>query len=179
MKNTIDKTSTEYTNMLDLQALVSDCTNRLKELEAEVNNELLSEIDSRRADYAQLQESISKAEQSLELIALKHPEWFGDKQSLKTLYGSLKFQKSTCLDVVNAELSLALIDAEAAANKEFNAAHYTRTKRELNLDALSALDDATLAKFRIKRVEKSNFSVVPVKVDLGKAVKEATERKAA
>ena len=44
----------------------------------------------------------------------------------------------------------------------------------LNLDALGTLDDATLARFKIKRVPKNNFKAEPATIDLGKAVKETS-----
>lgn len=174
----IDQTSAEYKNMLDLQSVHAAANNDLKELEAEINDEMLTQIDFRRDRYAQLQKAIADSEASLELIAVQHPQWFGDKKSLKTLYGSLEFKSSRSLEVANAELSLALIEAEAIRNGDFDPILYTRREITLNLEALGELDDATLAKFKIKRVEKNNFTVKPAKVDLGKAVKEAAERQA-
>jgi Bacteriophage Mu Gam like protein len=174
----VDESSAEYKTMVDLLAVYTEAENRLAELQTEANRDFMECIDEHRPEYAQLQTILANTESALELLALKHPEWFGDRQSVKTPYGSVKFRRSSVIEATNAELSLVLIEQEAEKDEAFKLADYTRTKREINFEAFEKSDDATLAKFRLKRVEKSNFSVEAAKVNMGKAIKDA-EKKAA
>jgi hypothetical protein len=173
-------TSEDFKNMVNLLAVFSDASNRLDELEASANGSLLELIDEHKTEYAQLQHTLTETETALEVIALRHPDWFGEKKrSIKTPYGTVKFHASTKLVVKNEEVTLLLLDKHAQENPEFKRADYVRSHEELNIEALEKLDDATLKKFRIERVPNDNFSVVAAKVDMGKAVKEAVEKEAA
>lgn len=171
--------SAEYKNMVDLLAIFSDADNRLANLAAEVDSEMLEVTDSRRAEYARLQEILIKTETALEAIALAHPDWFATRQSIKTPYGSVAFRQSKVLEIPNAEVTLVLLEKESEQDKKFNLETYTRTKREINLEAFEQADESFLAKFRIRRVEKQNFKVTAAKVDMGKAVKISSAAEAA
>lgn len=167
--------SDEYKNMVDLLAVYSDASNQLAELEVEVNAELLSQMDDHRAEYSQLQEKLTQAETALELVALAHPEWFATRKSLKTPYGTVKFTRSTRLEVPNEEVALLLIKQHAEKadpEDEFTLGAFVRTAEELNLEALEKLDDRLLRQFRINRVPTQNFKIEPARVDMGKAVKQ-------
>lgn len=180
-------TSEDFQNAVDLLALYSDVSNQLEALQADTNNELLDLLDEKKADYAKLQEILTKAETALEVLARKHPDWFSaDRRSIKTPYGTMKLHASTKLEVKNEELTVVLIQQEierqaAAAVKNpdyrrpFDATTFLRTSVGVNIEALEQLDDATLKQFRIERVKRDNFSVSPAKLDMGKAVAEAIE----
>ncbi len=101
--------SGEYQNLVDLLAIVSECEARLKSMEADLQSEFLEAVDTRRKEYSDLQQKQIEAEQSIELIARKHPEWFASRRSLKTPYGAVNFRKSTKLVVANEEVSILLI----------------------------------------------------------------------
>jgi hypothetical protein len=172
--------SEDFSNMVNLLAVYSEASNRLDELQALANGSLLELIDAHKTEYADLQHTLTESETALEVIALRHPEWFAkDKRSIKTPYGTVKFHASSKLEIKNEEVTLLLLDKLAAENKQFKRADYVREKEELNLEALEKLDEATLKKLRIERVPNDNFSVVAAKVNMGKAVKEAVEREAA
>lgn len=171
--NTTEEQSVEYKNMVDLLAVYSEASNQLAELQAEVNSEMLAEMDSRRADYAKLQETLTKTETALEVVALAHPQWFATRKSIKTPYGTVKFTKSTRLEIKNEEVSLLLIKQRLESGTPLPRAHYIRVEEALNLEALENLDDETLKSFRINRVPVENFKVEAASVDMGKAVKEA------
>jgi hypothetical protein len=169
-------TSEEFSNFVNLVAVYADASNQLEALQNDANNELLLWLDERKGDYARLQGTLAQAETALELIALKHPDWFGEKKSIKTPFGTAKLHSSTKLVVKNEETTLLLMDRESEKNKEFKKADYIRTKQELNLEALEQLDVETLTRLRIDRVTTDNFSVAPAKVDLGKAFKETATK---
>jgi hypothetical protein len=185
--------SPEFSNAVDLLAIFSDASNRLDELQAEANGELLELLDDKKPEYAKWQELLAKAEAALEVLTLKHPEWFSaNRRSIKTPYGTIKLHSSSKLEVKNEELTIALIEHEAEEQASlaiatdgykppFDAASLLRTRKELNLEALEQLDEAALKQFRVKRLTKDNFSVVPAKLDMGKAVADAAqeEKKAA
>lgn len=178
----------DFQNAIDLLAVYSDASNQLEELQARTNGELLELLDDKKKEYAKLQDIMAKAESALETLVLKHPDWFReDKRSIRTPYGTLKLHASSKLSVKNEEVSILLIEqalkqqATAAAadpnyKPPFDASLLLRTTTVLNLEALENLDDATLKSFRIERVTRDNFSVIPAKLDMGKAVADASKQ---
>lgn len=178
-KATEDKSKTQYKYMIDLLAVYSEACNRLAMLETDSTQEFLMWVDESKEEYAELQEAIGKAEAALENLALANPDWFEGKKSIRTLYGTVKLTKSTKMEVANEEVTLVLLEARAKTDELFKLEDVTRSVRTLNLEALEKLDDTTLAGFRIKRVTTENFKVEPLKVDMGKAVKESTAKAAA
>lgn len=173
-------TNEDFSNLVNLLAIYSDASNRLTEMETAANFALLQIVDEHKAEYAQLQKALTDAESALEVIALSHTEWFGkDRKSIKTPYGTVKFHRATRLVVKNEEATVLLIEREAEHNSAFREDDYLRKVKALNIEALERLDDAVLKKFRVERVQEDKFSVVPAKVDMGKAVKEAAEKEAA
>lgn len=175
--NPIEQTD-DFKNMLDLLAIFSSASNGMAEMQSELNEEMLSATDPRRDEYSKPQKAMTEAESGLEVIALRHPEWFADRKSIKTPYGQVKFTRSTTLEVPNPEVCILLVNQRAEKDKQFDKTQFLRQREELNLEAFEAMSDEQLKTFRIKRVANENFSVSPAKVDLGKAVKEAAEAKA-
>lgn len=178
MKNTPDQKSEDFQNLVNLLSVYTEASHRLGEMEANLNAEMMETVDAYKEDYAGLQRTLTEAEKAIELIAVRHySEWFGERKSLKTPYGTVKFVRSTSIVVENEELSVEIIRRDAAKHG-LDPALLIRTKEELNLEALETLTLEQLKAFKVGRQTKDNFSVVPAKVDLGKAVKEAAEQKA-
>lgn len=167
----------EFGELVNLLAVYSEASNRLQGLEAEVNEQLLEAIDEHKGEYARLQEVLTNAEGALEALARSHPEWFEVKKSLKTPYGTVKFHRGTRLEVENAEATVRLLRAEARSNPAFRAEDYVRQTETPDLEALEELGDDVLERFMVRRVSEDKFSVVPAKLDMGKAVA-AAEAKA-
>lgn len=188
----------DFQNLIDLLAVYSAADIGLKKLEAKSAEKYMEAVDTDRAEYTQLQEALTKSESALELIALKHPDWFQDERHIKTPYGTVKFHASEELVVANEEVSVVLIQNAIDKLERFRDTAMTngkgddiiaidaqiealraclRTEVTLDLNALKKLDAAKLARFRIECHPKNNFSVKPVKVDLGKAVKESAQPK--
>jgi hypothetical protein len=170
--------SAEYQNMVDLLAVFSEATNQMAELEADLNDEMLQQMDERRAKFSKLQETIAKAEQALEVIVLKHDAWFEKRKSIVTPYGTVKITGGESLQVDNEELTMVLIE-KAAEKQECRGGAFINTVRTLDLEALGKLDDETLADFRIKRVKSKNVKIAAAAIDLGKAMKEIVKQEAA
>src|SRR5690606_1531213 len=101
----------------NLLAVYTEANNRLALLQHDANDQLMDVLDEIKTEYAQLQEKVSKAESAMELIALKHPEWFSSKRTLKTPYGTVSLRRGTKLDVSNEEASLVRI--RLVAEKQF------------------------------------------------------------
>jgi hypothetical protein len=175
-----------FKNMVDLLSVFTEASNRLAELEAETNKQLIELLDDVREEYAKNQEALTKAETAMEAIALANKDWFKTKKSIKTPFGTVSFKSSTSLEVPNEEASLVRIQLAAeklfpgdeetaqAARAEY-ISRFVRTKATLNLEALEKLVDADLKAIGIKRVHSENFSAKPAVIDLGKAVKEQVE----
>jgi hypothetical protein len=123
-------------------------------------------------DYTTVVGLLSAAKLALELIARRHPEWFAERKSVVTPCGTIKLTASTRLVVTNDELAIALIQKYYAEISGL----YLRFSTELNLEALEALTDAELARLKIARISAENFSVVPAKANLGKAIKAAVAK---
>lgn len=176
--NTTVPDAHSYKNLIDLMALYADGVNRLAELENELLQEHLAMVDTRRKDYADLQQKIADSQESIETLATLNPQWFAKAKTLKTPYGTIAFRKTTKLNVKNEEASIILIEQQIekleGADKEA-AEGYIRTNKELDLEALEKLPDVDLKKFRITRETTESCTVKAAKIDLGKAVKKAAE----
>ncbi len=180
-----ESASADFKNMVDLLSVFSEATNRLDELEAEVNKDQLEVVDEHKAEYAKLQEKLTEAESALELIARKHPDWFVAKKTIKTPYGAISLKDNPPkLDAPNAEVSILLIEQKAEADEAARPGtglsplrRFLRQHTELNLEALAELTDGELTDLRIKRTKSDTFKVAPARLDLGKAVKEAAGTK--
>jgi hypothetical protein len=181
------ETTEDFQEMINLLAVFTAATNQLNDLQSEANEDMLEWLDTAKGEYASLQETLTKAEAALEIIARRHPEWFQTKKSIKTPYGVVKLTSSTSLEIPNEEATLVrmelkkersqiLAEAARAEGKEFpvfDPEAFIRTTRELDREALEKLSDLELAELGITRVVEENFSVKPATLDLGKAVKEA------
>jgi Bacteriophage Mu Gam like protein len=161
-----------YENAVKLLAVYTDAENRLAAIQQTVDEAQLQTLDEHLEDYAKLQQAKTDAQAALEVIARAHPQWFEGERTVKTPYGSLHMQHTSALNVDDEEVTLALI--EKAGRKP----DFVVDKPELNLKALSALPDEELAKYRITRVKGESCTVKAAKVQLGKAVKTATAKKA-
>lgn len=170
MKKTNQPTNdtAEFRNFIELLGIYTETHNRLEEIQNEANKSLLSIVDDEKDEYAELSLKLTQTAEAVEVAARQHPEWFGEKKSVATPYGTAKLTDSSSLEVVNEELSRTLIEQEEKLTPGFNPENYLRRTVELNLEALGALDDSMLVKFRIKRMKKSNFKVEPAKVKMGK-----------
>ena len=180
MKPAIPNNDADFKNMCDLLSVFSEGMAQLKAMQGEMDSMLLDMVDDKREEYAAYQKAVTEAETSLEVIARRHPEWFTEKRSIKTPFGTVKFSRSTVLEIKNEELTIELVRSQLAANSddpEATEATYIRQAEALDREALERLDDDTLKRLRVKKVEKDNFSVVAASVDLGKAVKAAAEAK--
>lgn len=194
-KNKPETESADFKEAVELLSICTTVETQLAELEAQLNKKYLTEVEDVRPNYALMQATYQEASAKLEEIALKHPEWFGEKKSVKTPFGSMSFHKSTSHEAANEEVSVLLIEArlrEIDAHlesprlnpeakqclfEEHNLlVNCLRHNTELDFDAVAKLDEAALKKFRIARTEKNNFSIKAAKLDLGKAVKLATKQ---
>lgn len=164
----------DFKNLVDLMAIMAEGSARLGELENGLQQDYIDLVDARRKDYASLQFAIGQAEESIETLALSNGQWFEKSKTLKTPYGTVSFRKSTKLDVKNEEVSILLLEQLGQDGLPF-----VRTAKALNLEALEKLDDTELDRLRIKRVTTEALSIKPAKIDLGKAVKQATKEAAA
>jgi hypothetical protein len=161
-------TSAEYKQMLDLLVIYCQAANQLAEMQARADSALLHAQEAASQDYADCQTAMADTKASLEIIARAHPEWFGERASLKTPFGALQFRSGVKLEIANEEMTIILV--EQAAKKDESLALALKTVKTLNLEVLEKLDDAELARYRVKRVETKGFNVKPAKVELGRAV---------
>jgi len=167
-----DPSKSDFDNLVSLLSVYTEAQNRLDHLNAQANEAFIDIVDEHRGEYAQLLESQTEAESAIEILALKHPEWFAEKKTVKVPFGTVKVTKSTSLKADNEEASIILIETSARPDK----ASLIRVHAELNLEALEALTDDELRAFRIKRITDQNVKVTAAKVDMGKAVKQAASK---
>jgi len=179
--------SADFNEVVNLLAVFSEATSRLAEIEAAANSALLEIIDEHKTEYATLQEACKKSETALEGLCRSHPEWFTAARSLKTPYGRVGFRSGASLTVRDDEATVKLLRAEyerTLARREadgstavFQVEDYVRVVELPNLEALEKLDDETLKKFMVARVQADSFSVTAATVNFGKAVKEAAVKR--
>lgn len=177
----------DFQNLIDLLAVFTEGSNRLARLQSDANEQLTDILDEIKAEYAQAQEAVTRAEAAMEIIALAHPDWFSGKRSLKTPYGTVSLRRGTKLDAANEEASIVRIrlyatqqfpgngPEEQRAREEF-ISRFVRTKETLNLEALEAEGDTFLKTIGVDRVPFESFSAKPATLDLGKAVKESIDQ---
>lgn len=158
----------DYTNLINCLSIHAEANARLGELENDLQQAFIDLVDARRADYATLQNTLSKSADAIEAAATLHPEWFAKAKSIKTPYGTVAFRSVTKLEVPNEEVSIVLLEQLGQDGLPFLV-----TEKRLNLEALEKLDDQELARLRIRRVQTENFSIKPAKIDMGKAVARA------
>lgn len=159
---------TEFTEKLHTLAKLQ---NQLDALQAQSGALLINNLGPFRKQFAKLNQQITELRGEIENMALANPDWFANKRTIETQFGTVKLKSSTRLVAPNEELSLRLIQKEAelqVSGKEaaFDATALLRTKTELNLEALGELDDATLARFKIKREQNESLTITPIKADL-------------
>ena len=149
-------------------------TNELAAIEASFQKamqELISEIY--REDFAELTDDKTAAEVLIELLALRHPEWFVKTKTLKTPHGSVAMRKTTKIEVPTEEATIALLELRGEAGEAF-----LRTRKYLSIEALEALDDAELTALKCRRVTSEKITITPAKIDLGKTLKKSAGKEA-
>lgn len=159
--------TSDFTDVVNLLAVLGEANRQLAGLKAEVESGYLEIVSAHRERYAKLQSTVTETEAALEVIARRNPQWFGDKKTVATPYGGVKFTASKELVVADENISIQLIRALAPDSD------LLRTVQVLNKEALEKLSDTELARFAIVRKAKENFKVDTEVVDLGKAVKAA------
>jgi hypothetical protein len=157
----------DYTNLVELIAVVAEAEQRLGEMQSGIDLELRVAVDEHKADYIALQLKKAEAEASIETLARKHPEWFEKAKTVKTIYGSVKLTETSALEVPNAAVSVRLIEACGEADV------YLRVAKELDKEMLEGLTDDELARFGIIRKRGESCKITPAKVNLGQAIKSA------
>lgn len=160
-----------YKNLVDAQAIHTECTNRLAKLDAEMQEEFVDLMDARKAEYIKLQTQLAKADQTITDIAILNPQWFEDAKTVTTPYGKVQSRKVTTLEVPNEEVTIALLQQLGKESEPF-----LRIKVELNLEALETLPVEELARIRINRITREAIKATPAKVNLGKAAKAAAKK---
>jgi phage host-nuclease inhibitor protein Gam len=179
----------DFQKALDLLEALGEATDEITNITAITNNHLRSVLRDIKPKYAHNQERATIAEQLLETLCRKHPEWFEQQKTLKTLFGTLSLRSSTELEVPNEDAAIARLERDAFARfpgddkvAEYKRAEYlaryTRTKIGLNKEALEREDNTFLSLLGISRVTKENFSAKPASINLAKAT-EPEQQKAA
>jgi len=164
-------TSTHYKDLVDGLAILTECANRLASLETKIKDCYIDAVDEHRKEYAALQEALEKADNAVKDIAGLHPEWFADKKTITTPYGSIQSRSTTKLVVENETETIRLLKQLGP-----DAAVFVRTKEELDLEALEKLPDAELARILVTRVTTESLTAAPAKLNLGKAAKAAAKK---
>lgn len=164
------KDTTHYEGLISLLAVFTEAEIRLALIQGRANEALMDTLDGAKKEFAELQAARDGAEAEIKDLAKRHPEWC-DGRTIKTPYGTVKFTRTTSLEIPNPEVTLTLI--KASSDAEFRA-RAVRVIEEPAKEALENLDDEALAKLGVKRVVSDSITVKPAKVDMGKAGKPAT-----
>ncbi len=159
----------DYADLTALLEAYTATSNALAQVDASFQTsmtELIAEVY--RDDFALLQTELSGVESKIEVLAIRHPEWFAKTKTLKTPFGTVASRSTTKLDVPNEEATIALLELRGEAAKPF-----LRQRTYLSLEALEALDDGELRQLKVARVTTEKITISAAKVDLGKALKAA------
>jgi Bacteriophage Mu Gam like protein len=164
----------DYTKLAESIESHTKVSNELAAIEASFQKsiqELISDVY--RDEFAELTEAKAELEERIELLVLRHPEWFAKAKTLKTPHGSVATRKTTKIDVPSEEATIALLELRGAEAEPF-----LRTRKYLSVEALEALDDAELAILKCRRVTSEKITITPAKIDLGKSLKKTAGKEA-
>ena len=160
------KDTNDYSNLANLLSVHTEAAIRLAEIQSQADSTLMESLDELKPEHVQAQTALEESEAAIKLLAKSHPEWM-DGRSIKTPYGTVRFTRSTKIEVANEEATITLIRATYLDGADV----YLRVATELNLETLELLPEADLAKLGLSRVTTDSVSVKPAKVDMGKASK--------
>ena len=166
-----NKHDADFLNLVGLLSAYSLQQNNLAALQYDVDAKMLAIVEEVRPAYTEAQERSQALQKEVEAIVGRHPEWFSDRKSIVLPAGTVKSTASTKLEAAHEEVSVALVRKH---HKEV-VGLYLRVETTLNLETLEALDDEELKRLKITRVLKENISIVPAKLNLGKAVSKSKE----
>jgi len=177
----------QYNKINELIAEFSTINAAFELAEAEIKTLQLAAAKELLPKHAKLKIQLSQIEDQLKKLADDHDTSLfpDDKRTHKTPFGSLKYKKSTALEVADEEKAILKIQRactlELARESEGRPPRFTeeqllRIRTDLNLEALEKLDDATLALFGIKRIHKDNFKVEPFSMASDKPAKAAKDQ---
>jgi phage host-nuclease inhibitor protein Gam len=175
----------QYNTINELLSQFSACSAAVNAAEAEIVTVQLAAAEQLLPKHAAAKIALADLEARLRKLSDEHydelfpPE--DKKRSHKTPFGTLKYNKSSSLEVDDEEKAILKIKVactdELARESEGHPPRFTReqlirTREELDLEALGKLDDLTLAAFGIKRVHKDNFKIAPFEMASDKPAKD-------
>jgi uncharacterized protein YydD (DUF2326 family) len=159
----------EYQKLIENLGRYTRLANQLDEVEARFQlaiTELISECY--QEDFQALQAELTEVESAIEVLAIRHPEWFLKTKTLKTPFGTVASRSTTKLEVKNEDATIALIELRGEDGKPF-----LRERKYISIESLEALDDFELTRLGVRRVTSDKITISPAKVDLGKALKKS------
>lgn len=159
--------------------LLAKSTTARDAIKLELEQEYQKLLTSRKTELGKQEKRIEFAENVILLIAAEHPEWFSDKKTLTTPFGSVHSHASTSHKVVDEQHSIRLIKAAALrTDDEVQRARLIgliRIREELNLEAVECLSEKDLNALRIVRVKGNSLSI---KIAKAGGTKKGAKRKA-
>lgn len=161
----------DYTKLTEELSRYTKLANALTRIEADFQDAITQLIgDVYQTEFSAAQAELSDVEARIELLALKHPEWFAKTKTIKTPFGTVASRSTTKVEVPNEEATIALLELRGQESEPF-----LRTRKYLSIESLEALDDGELARLKARRVTTEKITISPAKVDLGKAIKKAAK----
>jgi hypothetical protein len=161
----------QFTKLTEELARYTKLSNALSRIEADFQDAITELIaDVYQKEFFTAQAELSDVESRIELLALKHPEWFAKSKTIKTPFGTVASRSTTKIDVPNEEATIALLELRGQEAEPF-----LRTSKYLSIESLEALDDGELARLKARRLTTEKITISPAKVDLGKAIKKAAK----
>lgn len=162
----------DYTKLTEELARYTKLSNALSRIEADFQDAITQLIgDVYQKEFSTAQAELSDVEARIELLAIKHPEWFAKAKTIKTPFGTVASRSTTKIEVPNEEATIALLELRGQEAEPF-----LRTRKYLSIESLEALDDGELSRLKARRVTTEKITISPAKVDLGKAIKKAAAK---
>lgn len=163
----------DFARLAELQQKFNDADTKLAALEVTMNEKAQGAAHPFGPDYVVLHESKAALESDIKELFNRHPEWRGDGKSVKTPFGEVAQRTVTELEVPNAAMTVALIEAQGKTDPAFKAEDFLRIEKSPNVEALEGLGDDALAKLGVRRVKREQVTVKAAKVSVAKTVKAA------
>lgn len=162
--------SADLKRLHELCAFHCSSLKELSLLQARIEREFTALLGRHKDEALELKNAADCTLKAVEELLRQHPEWLGEKRNLVTPFGTLKLTLTRSLDIPDEEKTFRLLMKRAEKVPGFDAAAYFHQDTVLHREALEKLDNKTLKRLGIVRVEDDSFSFKALKVDVIRAL---------
>ena len=166
------KSAADYTAITHLLNEFTQTRLGIAALEIQIQKAMQDIARQHVENLTALQFQSAELEETIRRLALRHPDWFKEKRTLSTPFGTVAMRRVTTLIIPDEEKTLRIL-----AENEDLAVQFLRIKTEINREALDCIDDdGLLKKLKVHRETEDTVKITEAKAQTAKALKAAKEK---